>query len=167
MILALGCLLLLQARAVAAETEALPFDVAALRKLDRVEVRVKDKDNKAVVYRGVPLSAVLRSKVDDPKSMAALRSLSDSVLLVYASDGYQVAVSAAAVAMDQSGERYLLALERDGQPLDEKQAPAQLIIPGDSQHVRWIRMISGVDLVRLRAKRAAAVRSQAKPVPER
>ena len=54
---------------------------------------------------------------------------------------HQVAVSAeAAVAMDAKGEQYLLAFERDSKPLSDDQAPAKLIIPGDSMHVRsWIR----------------------------
>ena len=81
--------------------------------------------------------------------MAALRSLSDAVNLVRASDGYQAAVSAAAVAMDPKGERFLLALARDGKPLDEGQGPVRLVIPGDPQRVRWVRRIASCHLVRL------------------
>jgi hypothetical protein len=132
-------------------SESLPFDLEALRKMEQTEVRVTEK-GKSVVYRGVPMSVMLRGIVKDGKSMSELRSLSDAVVLVRASDGYQAAVSAAAVAMDQSGQRYLLAFERDGAALDKTHGPAQLIIPADSEHVRWVRMVSGVDLIRLKAR---------------
>jgi hypothetical protein len=152
MILALASMLVLQSPSPA--VEALPFDIDVLKKRAQVELKIKEGD-KDVVYRGVPLSAVLSTKLPDPRSMPALRSLSDAVLLVYATDGYQTAVSAAAVGMDQSGEKYILAFERDGQALDARHGPVELIIPGDSQHVRWVRMVAGVDLVRLKDVRSA------------
>jgi Oxidoreductase molybdopterin binding domain len=161
MVLAIASLLLLQSPP--APSESLPFDVDALKKQERVELRVKEGD-KEVTYRGVPLSVVLGAKSPNPKSMQALRSLSDAVLLVHATDGYQAAVSAAAVAMDKSGQRYLLALERNGQLLDETHGPIELIIPGDSEHVRWVRMVAGVDLVRLRGVKAS---SRAASTPRR
>ena len=77
--------------------------------------------------------------------------------LVKASDGYQAAVSAAAVAMDPKGERYLLALRRDGQPLAKGQGPVRLIIPGDPQRVRWVRMVDSLRLVRLSTPKLAMV----------
>src|SRR5262249_39780704 len=116
----------------------------------RVELRVMERGQQ-VVYSGVPLSALLsKGDAKGAPSMPELRSLSDAVLLIKARDGYQAAVSAAAAAMDAKGERYLLALERDGQPPREGQGPVRLIVPGDPQHVRWVRMVSGVDLIRLR-----------------
>jgi DMSO/TMAO reductase YedYZ molybdopterin-dependent catalytic subunit len=81
--------------------------------------------------------------------MAALRALSDAVILVKAADGYQTAVSAAAAAMDSKGERYLLALSRDGKPLDSRVGPVRLIVPGDPKHVRWVRAVTSLRLVRL------------------
>jgi hypothetical protein len=94
---------------------------------------------------------VLKERLPGKGTMAELRALADSVILVKAADGYQAAISAAAVAMDPKGERFLLALRRDGQPLDKGQAPVRLVVPGDPQHIRWVRMISGLELVTLRA----------------
>ncbi len=135
------------------QVESLTFDVAALKALPRVEVRVKEGE-KTTVYKGVPLRALIANRLNGANAMADLRGLSDAVLLVRATDDYQVAVSAAAVAMDETGERYLVAFERDGSPLGEKEAPAKLIIPADSHHVRWVRNMSGVDLVRMPRKAA-------------
>jgi len=130
------------------EPEPLPFGPEAWAGAKRVEVRVTEK-GREVVYSGVPLRAVLMAKLRGGEEMATLRGLADAVLVVHAADGYQAAVSAAEVAMDAKGEKYLLALERDGEALGDGQGPAKLVVPGDPQHVRWVRMVRGVDLVRL------------------
>lgn len=139
---------------ITATSESLAFDPASLAKSDRPRVKLQvDEDGKAVAYAGVPLRVVLESKLAGrgADAMKDLRGLSDAVLLVRGSDGYQAAVSAAAVAMDEVGDRFLLALERDGRPLGEGQGPVRLIVPGDARRVRWVREVSAIDLVRLPA----------------
>ncbi len=141
--------------------ESLPFDPAALARSDRPPVRIQvEEDGKAVVYSGIPLRVVLESKLAGrgADAMKDLRRLSDSVLLVRGSDGYRAAVSAAAVAMDEKGDRFLLALERDGRPLGEGQGPVRLVVPGDARRVRWVRAVSAIDLVRLSEAGAKAGR---------
>jgi hypothetical protein len=151
----------------APQVEALSFDVSVLKKLDRIELRIMER-GKPVVYAGVPLAVPLKAKLGDMTSMAALRSVSDAVLLVRARDGYQAAVSAIAVAMDGKGERYLLAFERDGQPLDEREGPVKLVIPTDPQHIRWVRMVSAIDLVRLKDLNPSKQRDRGNsPAPSR
>lgn len=136
------------------EPEPLPFGPKAWEGAERVEVRVMEK-GEAVVYAGVPLRALLAAKLEGKGEMAALRALSDAVLIVHAEDGYRAAFSAAEVAMDPKGEKYLVALERDGKALGKGQGPAKLIAPGDPLHVRWVREIKGVDLVRFPKPEAA------------
>jgi hypothetical protein len=147
--------------------EELPFHPEALRDRPRVEVRVREAEAD-VVYAGVPLRSVLESRIEGPGRMPALRALSDAVLLVRGADGYQAAVSAAAVAMDETGERFLLARQRDGMPLGTGQGPIRLIVPGDRERVRWVRNVSSIGLVRLKdvrpARSAAAVPG---PPPDR
>jgi hypothetical protein len=128
--------------------EELPFDPGDLRDRPRVELRVREGETDTV-YAGVPLRAVLEGRIEGPR-MSALRVLSDAVLLVRGADGYQAAVSAAEVAMDEKGERFLLALRRDGTPLGEDQGLVRLIVPGDRERVRWVRMVSSITLVRLK-----------------
>lgn len=136
------------------EVESLKFDVAALRTAEKVEIKVTE-GNEQVVYKGVPLRTILASKLKTPNTMASLRSMSDAVLVVRAPDDYQAAVSAVAVAMDTKGEKFFLALERNGKPLDDKQGPVKLIVPGDPEHIRWVRMVSAVDLVHLTPEKKA------------
>ncbi len=115
----------------------------AIRSLPKVELKV-GAGGQTVTYHGVALASVLASRSQPIEGMPGLRDLADAVLLIRGADGYQAAVSAAAVAMDPKGERYLLATSRDGQD-----RPAQLIIPGDPKHARWVRDVVAVRLVRL------------------
>jgi DMSO/TMAO reductase YedYZ molybdopterin-dependent catalytic subunit len=55
--------------------------------------------------------------------------------------------------MDPKGERYLLALKREGKPLGDKEGPVRLIVAGDPMHVRWVRMVSSLSLVRFEAEK--------------
>lgn len=130
------------------KVDSLPFDPAAWKTLPQVELRVTEA-GKSVTYTGVPLAVVLKDRMAGKSEMAALRALSDQVLLVTATDGYRAAVSAAAVGMDPKGERYLLALKRDGQPLGDKQGPVRLIVAGDPMPVRWVRMVASLALVQV------------------
>ncbi len=137
---------------VTVQVEAIKFDVAAIKKASKVEIKVKEKGVETV-YQGIPLRSLLdahlKGKVVD---MADLRELADAVLIIKATDGYQAAVSATEVAMDETGEKYLLAVQKDGKPLDEKQGPIKLIVPGDPKPIRSVRMVSGVDLLRMPKK---------------
>ncbi len=101
-----------------------------------------------MTYTGVPPAVVLKDRMTGKSEMAASSGFSDQVL-VTAADGYRAAVSAAAVGMDPKGERYLLALKRDGQPLGDKQGPVRLIVAGDPMPVRWVRMVASLALVQI------------------
>ena len=128
--------------------EALLPDLAALAKMEKAELRVIE-NGQTTTYTGVPLAAILDRRANAAGGMAGLKALSDAVVLVRAADNYQVAFSAASVAMDPKGERYFLATARDGKPLEGDHAPARMIVPGDPQHARWIRGVASIRLVRL------------------
>ncbi|WP_422926883.1 molybdopterin-dependent oxidoreductase [Singulisphaera sp. PoT] len=137
---------------VSATVENLPIEIEAWKKLPQVKLTV-DERGKSATYTGIPLAHFLKAQLPGKAGMAELRGLSDAVLVVGASDGYQAVFSAAEVAMDPKGERYLFALEQDGKPLDEKQGPARLVVSSDPQHVRWVRMINSVQLIRLKTRK--------------
>ncbi len=148
MILSLIATILLAQAPGSPTVEALPFDPATLEEFEKVEVKVME-DGRAVTYSGVALASLLDKQAKDSKVMAGLRSLSDAVILVRGTDGYQAAVSAAAVGMDPKGARYLLATTRDGKPLDKGWGPVRLIVPDDPKHVRWVKEVAKIRLVRL------------------
>jgi Oxidoreductase molybdopterin binding domain len=128
--------------------DRLPFDPAKLGELVKVEIKLNE-DGQVVTYSGVPLATLLETQAKNVGSMAGLRALSDSVLLVRGTDGYQAAVSAAAVAMDAKGERFLLAMTRNGKPLETGQGPVRLIVPNDPKHVRWVKDVATIRIIRL------------------
>jgi DMSO/TMAO reductase YedYZ molybdopterin-dependent catalytic subunit len=135
------------------DVRALPFEPKDWAR-DARQVTVTVKEGEApVTYTGVPLCHVLRAakliESEGAASMGGLRELTDAVVVLKARDGYQVAVSAAEVGIDKDGKRYLLAFIRNGEPLPEAVGPAKLIVVDEEPHVRWIRMVNGIDLVRL------------------
>jgi hypothetical protein len=127
--------------------DQLPFDRAKLGEMVKVEIKINE-DGQVVTYSGVPLATLLEAQAKNAGTMAGLRALSDSVLLVRGTDGYQAAVSAA-VAMDPKGERFLLTLTRNGKPLETGQGPVRLIVPNDPKHVRWVKDVATIRIVRL------------------
>jgi hypothetical protein len=40
----------------------------------------------------------------------------------------------------------LLADRRDGKPLDNREGPLRLIVPGDKRHARWIRGVTTLEV---------------------
>jgi len=148
MLMTLIASLLLSQAPGSATVEVLPFDPTKLEGFEKVEVKLTE-DGQAVTYQGVALASLLEKQSKGAGTMPVLRSLSDAVLLVRGTDGYQAAVSAAAAAMDPKGARYLLAIARDGKPLEQGQGPVRLIIPGDTKHVRWVKDVKTIRLVRL------------------
>jgi DMSO/TMAO reductase YedYZ molybdopterin-dependent catalytic subunit len=148
MVIALIASLLLAQAPAPPAAEVLPFDPTRLEGFEKAEVKVTE-DGRTVTYSGVALASLLEKQEKGSATMPGLRSLSDAVLLVRGSDGYQAAVSAASVAMDPKGGRYLLAVARDGKPLEKGQGPARLIVPDDPKHVRWVKDVVKIRLVRL------------------
>ncbi len=130
------------------KSEALPFDVATLKAQPRVELKVVVGD-KTTTYSGVPLARLLKAQMSGANVMADLRKLSDGAIILRAKDDYVAVVSAVEAALDEKGEKYLIAFDQDGKPLSDEQGPAKLIVPGDSMPVRWVRMISSITLVRI------------------
>jgi hypothetical protein len=102
----------------------------------------------------VPLLAVLKAagvgtdlKMDpkaDPKTKnAALRM----ILVVRGNDGYTVAVTLAELLPEIGNQDAWLALDADGAPLHENEAPAKLIMPSDVKPGRWVHGIASISVV--------------------
>jgi precorrin-4 methylase len=119
-------------------------------KLPQATVRDKiphsDQDG---AYEGVLLSELLRAagvaftdpSAPDKKLPASLRT---AYVLVEASDGYQVLFSIPEIHPDLGGRQVLLANRVNGEPLDAKLAPYQVIVPGSDLHARWIRQVTRI-----------------------
>lgn len=144
----LTTLLALTLLAAGPKSEALPFDLSALKAQPRVTVTVIEK-GQSVTYSGVPLARLIKAQLSGPNLMADLRTLSDAAILLKATDDYVAVVSAVEAGLDDKGEKYLIAFERDGKPLSDEQGPAMLVIPGETLRVRWLRMIASASLIHI------------------
>ncbi len=69
------------------------------------------------------------------------------VALVRADDGYTIAFSLGELLPEFGKQQVYLALDRDGKPLNEEDAPVQLIVPADSKPARWIHGIARIVVV--------------------
>ena len=67
-------------------------------------------------------------------------------VLIEATDGYRVALALTDVDPATSDKLILLADQKDGAALPEKEGPWRLVIPGDKRPVRWIRMIKQISI---------------------
>jgi hypothetical protein len=117
---------------------------AQITALPHVSVSAKDHDT-AAQFDGVPLVEVLKfagvetGKMKGPQMAQAL--------LIEATDGYKVVFALAEVDRDFATREIVLADKRDGKPLDEKQGPFRVVIPGDARPARWIRQVTAIRVV--------------------
>jgi DMSO/TMAO reductase YedYZ molybdopterin-dependent catalytic subunit len=120
--------------------QALELTAEALAKLPRQTVRVKESDGKEVAYEGVPLVEVLQAaglKFGHDLRGPALAKY----LVVEAADNYRVVFALPELDPASTDRVILLADRRDGQPLDEKHGPLQVVVPGEKRHSRWVRQV--------------------------
>jgi hypothetical protein len=102
----------------------------------------------------VALLSVLRSagvqtdlKMDptaDPKTKNIPLHLN---VIVRGNDGYTVAFSLAELLPQFANEQVWLALDVDGNALDDRSAPAKLIVPDDKIPARWVRSIATISVL--------------------
>ena len=67
-------------------------------------------------------------------------------IMVTAADGYQVVFGWGDVDPDFGAMPIMLAVERDGQPLGERQGMARLVVPGDKRGGRYVSMVKSIEL---------------------
>jgi hypothetical protein len=67
-------------------------------------------------------------------------------LIASAPDGYRVLFSLTEFDPAFSDRVILLADRRDGQPLDNREGPLRLVVPGDKRHARWIRGVDALEV---------------------
>lgn len=69
------------------------------------------------------------------------------VALVRAADGYAVAFSLGELLPQYGKQQVWIAMDRNGKPLADREAPTQLLVPEDEKPSRWIHGITRITLV--------------------
>jgi hypothetical protein len=123
------------------------FDLAALRGLAPVSMRIADDAGQEADYACTGLSAILvAAGVKLGKSLGGER-LTEHVI-VEASDGYRVLFALAELDPLFRDRPVLLCHAKDGRPLPEKEGPLRLVVADESRHARWVRHVTSMRIGR-------------------
>lgn len=103
----------------------------------------------ATTYEGVWLADVLK-KAGVPFGAGMRGPALAGYVLASASDGYQVVFSLGELDPDMTDEQFLLADKANGKPLSGQNGAFRLVVPKDKHGARSIRMLTTLNVVRLR-----------------
>ena len=117
--------------------EPIRLTAGDLKKLPRVEVEAVDHRGNKSRYSGVPLR-VLLDKVGVPQGDKVRGKWIGSFVAVDALDDYRAVFALAELDPAFNDRTIILADQRNGQPLDKKHGPFQVIAPGDKRQARWV-----------------------------
>jgi DMSO/TMAO reductase YedYZ molybdopterin-dependent catalytic subunit len=122
---------------------------ADLAAMTRETAEITEQDGQRTSYEGVPLEEVLKKAGIAFGGKMRGKALAGYVL-AEARDGYAVVFSLGEIDSGLSGEKILVADKRDGKPLFSYQGPARLVLPGDKEGARSVRMLEKFEVVQLR-----------------
>ena len=105
-----------------------------------------DDHGKTVTFEGVPLRLVLeKGGITFGDSLRGKRL--SSCLLVEAADGYRVVIALPELDPGFTDRVILLADKADGHPLDTKEGPFRIVVPGEKRMARWVREVTSFKVV--------------------
>lgn len=123
------------------------IDQAAWDKLPRAEITAKARDGKDKKFSGVPFAEIL--KLAGAPTGDTLRGPEmNRVVLLTATDGYQVSFSLAELDESFRKQNIILADRVDGKALDEFEGSRMVVAGDDLRHSRWIRQVKQIILTR-------------------
>jgi len=127
----------------------LELSLADLAGFPRQTIRVTDDKGVQVEYAGVPIAQILQ-KAGAPLGKDLKGPNMAVGLVASAPDGYRVLFSIAEFDPAFSERVILLADRRDGKPLDSREGPLRIVVPGDKRHARWIRGVTTLEVLKVR-----------------
>jgi hypothetical protein len=120
---------------------------AEIATLPHQAIAVEDH-GKSVRFEGVPLRLVLqKGHVSFGDSLRGKRLA--NCLLVEAADGYRVVFALPELDPGFTDRVVLLADKADGHPLDAKDGPFRVIVPGEKRMARWVRQVTTLRVVQV------------------
>jgi len=125
-------------------------DVAAtdISRMPRQKIKTKDRQTE-VEFEGVMLVDLLKSQgVAFGNDLRGARAA--TVAVCEAADGYRVPLALLEFDPETNEKMVLIVDRRDGKPLDEKEGPFRLVIPGEKRPIRWVRMVQTIRVVYLK-----------------
>jgi DMSO/TMAO reductase YedYZ molybdopterin-dependent catalytic subunit len=117
-----------------------------LTKYKSVTHKAKDKDGNEHEYKGVALVEILEKAGVTLGGKLRGENLT-KVVLIQATDGYQVVYSLPELDPEFTNNTVLLVFEKDGAPLTTGEGPFRLVAPQDKKQARWIREIRSIKVM--------------------
>ncbi|HWY57236.1 MAG TPA: molybdopterin-dependent oxidoreductase [Terriglobales bacterium] len=118
---------------------------ADIETLQHIKVTTSASGTSAT-FEGVALGAVLeKAGVGFGQTMKGKRLA--PCLLVEAADGYRVVIALPELDPAFTDKQIILALSKDGKPLDEKEGPYRIVIPDERRMARWVRQVTTLKVV--------------------
>ncbi len=114
--------------------------------IPHAKIKLRDPHDKNVHrFTGVAVSEIL-VRVGAP--IEKLRSHALRQIVIFrARDAYAVSFSLADFDADFSDRTIILADQEDGAPLSDTAGPLRLIVSGDKEGARWVRMVSRIEII--------------------
>jgi len=97
-------------------------------------------------FDGVPVTILLEKAGIKLGDSLRGKRLSDC-LLVEAADGYRVVIALPELDSGFTDRVIILADRANGHPLDSKEGPFRIIIPGEKRMARWVRQVRSLTVV--------------------
>ncbi|MBL7946854.1 MAG: molybdopterin-dependent oxidoreductase [Flavobacteriales bacterium] len=117
-----------------------------LRTLPVQEATLTERDGSQATYQGVSLGEVLDLGCDSTALLDKHGSLR-AVVKVTAADGFVAVVAMAEALKDFSDHPVMLAWQRNGEPLNERHGPFQLVLADDRKPGRNVRQVKVLEVI--------------------
>jgi hypothetical protein len=123
--------------------QTITISAETLAGLPRVKVEAKEHDNPTATYEGVSLGAILE-RAGLPRGEKLRGKALRAIVLITASDGYQVVFTLSETDPAFTDRVIILADRKNGKPLPEKEGPFRIIAPSEKRPARWIRNVKTI-----------------------
>jgi len=127
---------------------ALSLAPADLKSLPRTRVEVKE-DDRTLSYEGVLVAEILK-RAGVPLGSELRGNAVATYVVASASDGYQVVFSIGELDPGMTSNEIIIADTIDGKPLFAYQGPLRIVAPRDARGARSVRMLTRLEVVRLK-----------------
>ena len=126
-------------------SQPLAVDAAALGKLDSTHFRVADGAADSADFRGTLVWDLFKRagiEADSARKGDNLRM----ILIATGADGYSVILAGAELIPEFAYTPAFVAVEMNRSALDKSRGMAELIVPGDRKHCRWVHQLVRLEL---------------------
>jgi hypothetical protein len=124
----------------------LTFTKGMFADMKQVVIMAKGHDEKVHRYSGVTLADIL-AKAGVMLGDSAKRKTILSYVVITAADNYKAIYTLPEIDPLFANRSIILASRADKKPLSTEDGPFQIIVPGERKHARWVRQVTGIQVV--------------------